>query len=422
MFNSTSGSGRKLDIKLLDSSAAGIIDTVRADLSAHWTVIYQVSDIVVFLALSLIPLIGGVAISSVILGLAVVGVITSLLGNTFDPLGDTVGEMSWEEIHNAIVAVPRQIHGDSRVVLLAPFVFGFGISTAMFAYYVNSAIVSDSSGLGTLSLGFLEAFSYLVAVLAAFPYAAVSNAFPKGQDYVIQFGSLSFLLSGAVVWGLTNSQLGTWQNILIVQGLYGLGRGVFEGSCRAVYAGMFTGADLEPAFSAQTLSVGLSGGICFFLFSVLSKDAIAGVTVVNGIIALSTYLILMYAVDAKVPLPWGTLCSLCCCNAAGGTRTVDRSDDGAVGKYGGGSRSTSGRRTPAGSTTSPLTKSLLSHAEMGDSEHGNDERSSDISFGRTSDADMYMSDNVLHHKMHSTPISSYSSGGAGAFRNSSVEC
>jgi hypothetical protein len=64
-----------------------VINTVRADLSAHWTVIYQVSDIVVFLSLSLVPLIGGVTITHAIFGLVFLGALTSLLGFTFDPLG-----------------------------------------------------------------------------------------------------------------------------------------------------------------------------------------------------------------------------------------------------------------------------------------------------------------------------------------------
>lgn len=351
----------------------GLIDTVRADLSAHWTVIYQVADIVVFLALSLVPLIGGASISSVILGLVFVGAATALLGFTFDPLGEVVGAASsCAEVMDGLTAVPRQMQRDARVALLAPFVFGFGISTAMFAYFVNSAVVSDSSGLGTLTLGFLEAFSYLVAVLSAFPYAFVSNRLVRGQDYVIQFGSAAFLLSGAVVWGLTAEQLGTWQNILIAKGLYGLGRGVFEGSCRAVYAGMFSGSDLEPAFSAQTLSVGLSGGICFFLFGELTKSSIAGITVVNGVAAVASYAVLMYAVDAKTPLSWGALCGLCVCRGAGGQPAVERSAVGAVSKYGGSSRIQ--RRSPsAASSRAGLSESLLRNAEMGGSEAVDDD-------------------------------------------------
>lgn len=123
---------------------------------------------------------------------------------------------------------------------------------------------------------------------------------------VIQFGSLCFLLSGAVVLFVPDQQLGTWQNILVIKGLYGLGRGVFEGSCRAVYAELFVGPDLSTAFSAQTLLAGFSGGICYFIYGALSRDAIALITVVNGIFAIILYGMLL-TLDYNRPQSWGDL-------------------------------------------------------------------------------------------------------------------
>lgn len=289
------------------------VDEVRAEIAAHWTFIYQMADIVVFLCLSVFPMTGVISITGVLGGLAVLGAVTAALGFTFETVGKGAVELSWQETADAIAAVPKQFRDDARVSLLAPFVFGFGITTAMFAYYVNANVVSDSSDLGTVTLGFLEAWSYFVAVVAAYPYAYVANNLKQGQDWVIQFGSLSFLATGAVVLGLSNNQLGTWQNILIAKGLYGLGRGVFEGSCRAVYASMFTGKDLTTAFSGQTLSAGFSGGICFFLFGVLNRTAIAAVTVVNGVVALLAYFVLMYRVDPLQPASWSQVCAAACC-------------------------------------------------------------------------------------------------------------
>jgi hypothetical protein len=112
--------------------------------------------------------------------------------------------MSLQAVITAIVAVPVQFATDCRATLFAPFVFGFGITTAMFAYYINDAVVSASEKLGDVSLGLLEAFSYLIAAISAFPYAYISNSFIGGQHLVIQFGSLCFLLSGAVVLGLSS--------------------------------------------------------------------------------------------------------------------------------------------------------------------------------------------------------------------------
>jgi hypothetical protein len=80
--------------------------------------------------------------------------------------------------------VPYQFVHDARATLLAPFVFGFGISTAMFSYYINGNVVSSAEHLGNNYIGLLEAFSYVVAAAAAFPYAFISNSF-KGSNSVV---------------------------------------------------------------------------------------------------------------------------------------------------------------------------------------------------------------------------------------------
>ncbi|RYH30781.1 hypothetical protein EON65_04150 [archaeon] len=304
-----------------------ILESVRADLSAHWTIIYQSADIFVFLTLSAFPLAIGAPISTVLLALVFLGLLTSLLGYTFESVkahDDKV--ISWSELYDAVVAVPKQVRDDSRVSLLAPFVFGFGITTAMFGYYVNADIVSDSNSLGTQALGFLEAWSYFIAVVSAYPYAYVANNYKGGQDWVIQFGSLAFLTCGILVLSIPLDDLGTWAVMLVVKGMYGLGRGVFEGSCRAVYASMFAGKDLSTAFSGQTLSAGFSGGICFFLFGVLTRQSIALVTIVNGLVAISCYFVLMYGVDPYSPVSWSTLCSYRCTNKGSQNRQSGSSD------------------------------------------------------------------------------------------------
>lgn len=282
------------------------IDDVRANISAYWTIIYQSCDIVVFVAMSLFPIFAHASMESVVLALTILGIVTSLLGHTFHEFGEVIDSFDIQDTLKSIAAVPRHIIFDARALLLAPFVFGFGITTAMFAYYVNSDLISSSGSLGDSYLGFLEAFSYFVATISAVPYSIVSKKFVNGQHAVIQFGSLNFLLTGVLVFSFSNSKLGSWEYMIILKALYGLGRGVFEGSCRAVYANMFAGDDLAVAFSTQTLMAGFSGGLCYFLYGVISKEAIALITMGNGILALTTYFILI-SHDSKSKLPWKTL-------------------------------------------------------------------------------------------------------------------
>jgi len=92
------------------------------------------------------------------------------------------------------------------------------------------------------------------------------------------------------------------------------------------------GKDLSTAFSAQTLLAGMSGGICFFLFGVLSKTSIAAITVGNGVLAILCYGVLVSGVvDANQPVTWSELGKglmhlwigwFCCCC----TKRQDRSD------------------------------------------------------------------------------------------------
>ena len=173
------------------------INRVRASMSAYWTFVYQSSDIVVFLTLSLFPILLGTPIKKVMFVLSVLGVITAVLGFSFDPLGDQPSTWSNEDLKRAIKAVPNQFVEDSRAGLLAPFVFGFGITTAMFAYYINDNVIADS--IGEDYIGLLEAFSYFVAMAAAYPYAVISKDFSRGRDFVMQFGSTAFMMSGLLV-------------------------------------------------------------------------------------------------------------------------------------------------------------------------------------------------------------------------------
>ena len=127
---------------------------------------------------------------------------------------------------------------------------------------------------------------------------------------VMQFGSLCFMLTGAFVVVLTTEELSSVKYVLILRVLYGLGRGVFEGACRATYAELFAGDHLSTAFSAQTLLAGFSGGVCFFCYNNLSGFTIGMITVANGATALLTYGIMISHKQFLEVIPWSNLCEL----------------------------------------------------------------------------------------------------------------
>lgn len=290
------------------------MNILRSDLSAEWTLIYQGADVIVFLLISVFPVCTEVTIVDCVEVLCILGIVTSMLGHTFDDIKEKTCEFGIAtsgEFIESVLAVPMQFVTDARAALLAPFVFGFGITTAMFCYYVNFDVIASSSSLGIVSIGFFESFSYLIAILAAYPYAYIANHFEDGRHYVMQFGSLSFCLSGAIVYFLSTTTLSIWWVMLVCKLFYGLGRGVFEGSCRAVYAEMFTGRDLSLAFAAQTLLAGASGGTCFFMYGLLDKNSIGLITVMNGIVAIACYKILL-GFDYTLPMKWENLARSFC--------------------------------------------------------------------------------------------------------------
>ena len=95
-------------------------------------------------------------------------------------------------------------------------------------------------------------------------------------------------------------------NVMIIRILYGLGRGVFEGVCRAVYTEMFTGDDLSASFASQTLLAGFSGGMSFFILGLKPYKSMALIGTMNGFLAIVCYHIIMIK-DHTKPLRWSSL-------------------------------------------------------------------------------------------------------------------
>jgi hypothetical protein len=311
----------KIDKHLYASSldVEADVQKVRMELSAQWTIIYLLADLFIFGSISLLLYVG-VSIAVVLACLALLGIITTLLGFTFESVESSDTDVSskkltYDEWMDEILRVPTQFRNDVRVTLLLPFDCAFGTTTAMFAYYVNLYIISDSNDLGVDSLGVFSALSDLVAMSTAYPYSYISNNYRGGQTLVMQFGSFSFVMCGLIVLSGNLHSLQNWTAMCFAKGFYGLGRGVFEGVSRAVYAQMFTGKDLAAAFSGQTLAVGFAGGICFFVFNAVnSKSFIAAIVTINAVVAIVCFQILV-TIDSKKVVSWDHFlsnnCSFC---------------------------------------------------------------------------------------------------------------
>jgi len=84
---------RSYEVSSYELSPVSTIDIIRANLSADWTLIYQGCNMTVFLGLSVIPIVLGVPLVTMIAVVATLGVVTALLGVTLDDVGKAVSIM-----------------------------------------------------------------------------------------------------------------------------------------------------------------------------------------------------------------------------------------------------------------------------------------------------------------------------------------
>ena len=154
----------------------GSLDSLRADLSAHWTIIYQLADIAIFLCLSACPTTGLVSVQQVLLSLVCLGVCTA-------------------------GAAGRQLPGGQSGAHAAGRLPGPG-----------HRLAGLPGGLQLLRGRPLR---------RALCLPCISQRFIQGQglDWVLQLGSLAFLSSGLAGLALSQQQLGSWLVLLAVKGL-----------------------------------------------------------------------------------------------------------------------------------------------------------------------------------------------------------
>lgn len=292
--------------------AVTVMDIVQNEMSGHWTVIYLSVDMCVFLTLSIIPIAADISMHAVFIILPILGVITSLLANTFESFDkhENLNPMTWDEYSKEIYAVSTQFNVDSRKTLLTFFFVEFAFAGVMFAGYLNDVVFSEK--LGIRELGFLVAISDFCAVSSAFVFVYFSSKYSTGLNWVMQFGLCTFTVSGLLVLSLSEDTLGLWSITILLLALFGLGRGVFEGPSRAVYCKSFQGDELATAFAGQQLLLGVGGGLGILIFGFVSKEAIGSIVFIVGVIAIITYGLFMYVEDVKRKLPWGELRRIIC--------------------------------------------------------------------------------------------------------------
>lgn len=185
---------------------------------------------------------------------------------------------------------------DNRILYLLPIQVSFGLSTSLLIYYVFGTIIYGSDDLGETYVGFLAALIVVVGTAMAIPSSALTNKVGKAPMMIL--GSVCFSLIGFTLLFATNTQLGTWGCIVPYVILQGVGRGVWENTNKATVADIF-GDDSDKvsgAFALISFSNGVATAIGFFTFTTLSRNVMAIICGVFGIIGMLSYCYLIFVV------------------------------------------------------------------------------------------------------------------------------
>ena len=205
---------------------------------------------------------------------------------------DEVG--TWDFSFNSIAAnsaaAGKLVMEDSRLALIIPFQIAFGFASSFVPYYVLGTVIAGSDSLGATYVGLLSAIIVLTGASMAIPSAWLANKL--GKSFVMVVGGSCLAFSGFIFFVLSDKTLGTWGVIIPFLVIYGMGRGTWENTNKAVVADFFAETpDLSTsAFAAISFSNGLAGSIGYFTFGFMTRlEMVYHTLLINNYNNINTY-------------------------------------------------------------------------------------------------------------------------------------
>lgn len=203
------------------------------------------------------------------------------------------GSLTWEAVKGGAMDAAYLCFSDVRLALLLPYQINFGFVSTYVPFYIFGVIVGKSDTLGGDWVGCLSAIITLTGAMMGLPAAWVSRKLGKaGQPSLMVFGGLCTAAAGAALFCYTNEQIGTWQIIIPLLIIYGIGRGTWENVNKAVVANLYAEKPslVTSAFAAVSFANGFSGSIAYFAFPNAPRNALGWTVVVTSFVAIFSYL------------------------------------------------------------------------------------------------------------------------------------
>jgi len=209
-------------------------------------------------------------------------------------LDDLRDEGTWDFDTTSIVrnslAAGAILLDEPRLTLLVPFQFAFGFVSSFMTFHVFGTVIGDSNSLGGTYIGLLSAIVALTGAVTAVPAGWVAKHY--GKSVLMTVGGLCFMLCGAAFLpGSLGNDLGTWELIVPYLIMFGVGRGTWENTNKAVVADYFSdSAELSTsAFACISFTSGISAAFGFFMWESISVDVIAFLLTITSLIAVLSY-------------------------------------------------------------------------------------------------------------------------------------
>jgi hypothetical protein len=196
-------------------------------------------------------------------------------------------------IKNSIQSCVNFLSEDDLFLYLAYFQFGIGLTLSYVTSYVYGTIVGDSDELGDSYIGILSALVVVIAALVSMTSTLFVQIFGKSFHILLAGLSVSFL--GILLLFLSDSELGTWTNIIPYLLLEGFSLGVWESTNKAIIADIYGSDEVKSssAFAMLYFLFFLGNGIGYYCINHIPRRIIVLILISNGVLGVAPYLYLL---------------------------------------------------------------------------------------------------------------------------------
>lgn len=168
-----------------------------------------------------------------------------------------------------ITSALKLLGTDRNAIFLLPTNFAFGFGAAMMQYYANKSIVPiNEIDPDKSNIGYAASIAVGSGALSSALFGKLTGVLGKHLPIVI--GNLFFMAVATSFIVFSQDQLSNWSAVAPLYCMYGIGRGMWEGVNKALYADVFP-KDTSAAFANVTFQSGFASSIAFFIFPSLHQ-------------------------------------------------------------------------------------------------------------------------------------------------------